>query len=133
MKLQVIRAKFRAFIVAVATFFHDNIAYLYLKIGVEPVVIDPVAFWLLCGHFGHIEDGDVMSMSHQVEDVEVEKVGVQLEVLAELAMCDGPPIFFGHFLSVVVLDSTSPVVRNFADDVLFLHLLGFKVFDRYIL
>ena len=75
-KLQVIRAKFHAFVVAVATFFYDNIAYLYLQIGVEPVVGDPVTFWLLCGHFGHIEDGNVMSMGHEVEDVEVEKVGV---------------------------------------------------------
>ena len=68
-----------------------------------------------------------MAVGNQVEDVEVEKVSVQLEVLAELAMSDCPPFFFGHQLSVVILNPTAPVVRHFANNVLVLHLLSFKV------
>ena len=68
-----------------------------------------------------------MAVGNQVEDVEVEKVSVQLEVLAELAMSDCPPFFLGHQLSVVILNTTTPVVGHFANDVLVLHLLSFKV------
>ena len=72
-------------------------------------------------------------MCHQVKDVEVEKIGVKLEVLAKLAMGHCSPFFLGHQLSVVILYSTAPVVCNFADDVLVFHLPGLKAFCRYIL
>ena len=73
-----------------------------------------------------------MTVSNQVEYVEVEKVRVQLEVFAELAMSDCSPFFLRNQLSVVILNPTAPVVGHFANDVLILHLLSSKVSFRNI-
>ena len=39
------------FIIAVPTFFQYDITDLHLKILVESVMRDPVAFWFFCGNF----------------------------------------------------------------------------------
>ena len=96
-------------------------------------MVDPIAFRLLSGNFGHVEDGDVVTVGNQVEDVEVKEVGVQLEVFAELAVGNGPPFLLRHHLSVVILDPTAPVVRHLTDDVLVLHLLGSKASFSHVL
>ena len=80
--------------------------------GVQTLVEHPLAFAVvLC----NVKCGHIVAMRHKVEVLEVDKVLVEIEVLAKLAVGHPAPIVKLHCFSVVVLNSTAPLVCHFSN------------------